>query len=335
MIPARRVLEGHGFLSRYLSARSPHEKLAAVDEEVARLSEIDPGASPIAPGSRQPLLPCEVCGGRGYFGEGDSGRWCPRCGGDRFVRQATCATCGGLHYTFPEHPLDHPDFGKAVPCPDCDTVVAVEELLISACVPANYTGYTLEGYKQLVPAAGDSLAVNLIEMLPAGPRVFGEKTGRRGIYLYGDAGVGKTGLAVGAMRLVLKNMRQRMVFATWEFYLEKLRPYDEDQLGRRLAKAAEVEAQPDEIMVNGAYLAVLDDVGQVDDRYNAWRAEQLYRVLDSRLGWTGGFTIVTSNLDPDEFERVFGKRARSRLEGLCQVVYVRGPDLRRRGSLVA
>lgn len=78
-------------------------------------------------------------------------------------------------------------------------------------------------------------------------------------------------------------------------------------------------------------LVILDDVGS--SGHNAWREEVLMEALDYRYK-DGKKTVITSNLDQDDFKRTYGERITSRLfASENSVVSLFGmPDLRQQGK---
>lgn len=151
--------------------------------------------------------------------------------------------------------------------------------------------------------------------------------GRNGVYFYskreGDrlaAGCGKTFLAIGAIRALLKHdftLKDKIRFAyTPEVVDDYRRLYDEHSRPENLD---EKYLWPE--------LLVLDDIGA--QRLTDYATETLNRIIYRREGKA---TIYTSNLSLTELEdrdpTGYIERATSRIVGECAIVKMTGPDRR-------
>lgn len=311
-------------VARLRGATKPSEHQAIIEKELERLRPIWTTKNKGRGDATNGRIPCPACpSSQGYHVATDGAEtWCKVCNGYKTVTPTSiCADCRGSGIVS--------EFGELHPCPGCSDGRSPGIAAARAKVPPAYMGFDLDTY---LAAGGQdgSTVVELVRTLSGGVRAFVDQVGRRGLFIYGKHGRGKTGLAVVALKAIADQVASPMAFATWEYYLESRRPRSKDDTGRVLPLPEPVRRQPTEDDLSSAYGIVLDDVGQEGDAFNAWRAEQLYRVLDARTGWQGGFVIITTNLEPDQFRRVFGDRAWSRVEGLCFPVHLGGEDLRRR-----
>jgi DNA replication protein DnaC len=141
---------------------------------------------------------------------------------------------------------------------------------------------------------------------------WGHNAQGRNLVLFGAVGTGKTHAAVAALRAPSwRGLDIEFVPAVEMF--DRLRPGgDEDAL--------DVLCEVDRL--------VIDDLGA--ERPTDWTAERLYLVVNRR--WLDERpTVVTTNLDPREFEVEIGPRMFSRLVGNdAMTLRLTGPDRRRR-----
>jgi DNA replication protein DnaC len=159
--------------------------------------------------------------------------------------------------------------------------------------------------------------------------------GRRGLYLYGRMGRGKTGMAVCA----LEGARAAGLTAGYvslAAYYRALRRVAGGRLDRHVAD--EYDRLRDEVDV-----LVLDDLGV--ERPTGFVLEELYGLIEERAGTAGRWTIITSNYDlrdlvelwseargATEADRVNCARIAQRLRRHYALVEVLGENLRPAGS---
>ena len=102
-----------------------------------------------------------------------------------------CQTCGDIGWLRTGKPLDHPDFGKMVPCPACNGPLSPEEiakrLIAASNIPEHYRNYTLDRYNYAW--VGDPEV-----QVKIGGFIRGAI---RSLTIVGSVGSGKTHLAVG------------------------------------------------------------------------------------------------------------------------------------------
>lgn len=154
-----------------------------------------------------------------------------------------------------------------------------------------------------------------------------------GLYLYGDFGSGKTGLAIA----IIKAAMQREEDAVFIRSLDLL-----DRLRQAIARGNDEGDQLLHLVKNVTWLA-LDDLAT--ERPTDFVIEKLQSILETRRD-LGLYTAITSNLhfrelescwrplDPDTRKsmptgtRHAGRRVLERLAEYCQVIHVRGKNLR-------
>ena len=76
-----------------------------------------------------------------------------------------------------------------------------------------------------------------------------------------------------------------------------------------------------------APLLVLDDVGQ--EKASTWVWERLYILINRRYEMMLP-TIFTTNVQPEDWERKWGKAVASRIYGMCSILQLQGVDWRKR-----
>lgn len=134
------------------------------------------------------------------------------------------------------------------------------------------------------------------------------------LLLLGPTGVGKTWQAYGAVRALISSgalVDWRVVTAPDLF--ASLRPGGCDNPEQEFAGYATVP------------VLVLDDLGS--EKSSEWTEEYLCRLVNTRSEWERP-TLFTSNVQPDQFGKRFGRRVTSRLIGMCTQVTMTGPDRR-------
>jgi DNA replication protein DnaC len=135
------------------------------------------------------------------------------------------------------------------------------------------------------------------------------------LVLYGDAGVGKTHLAYGAIRgVVFARPATTWAAAAEADVLAALRPRPGVDSETEMGRHRDVD------------LLLLDDVGTA--KTSEWVEEVTHRLFNGRYEAMRP-TIVTTNLTGAELEDAVGARIASRLVESCMQVVLDGPDRRR------
>ncbi len=143
------------------------------------------------------------------------------------------------------------------------------------------------------------------------------KTTRRGIYLHGEVGTGKThivnALHSGArdtigVRCVLWNTTELLRALRADF---DLKPIDKSHV--------------DQNLLEFKGLLILDDLGA--EKMTDWVAETFYLILNKRYNEMLP-TIITSNLPVSALAEKVGDRVASRIVEMCDIVELKGGDRR-------
>jgi DNA replication protein DnaC len=234
----------------------------------------------------------------------------------------------------------------AVPC-DCTKGDRTERALARARVPERYRHCDFENFetdndienapREQLQAWNRSLAqaklvvTRFAEEFPLGSE--------HGLLLIGPCGVGKTHLAVAALKEIVLRGHTGLF-------------YDYRELLKQIQDSYNTESQATEMGVLEPVLTtevlVLDDVGS--SKPSSWALETVGHVLNTRYNKKGVTLLTTNFLDTDATapsqgtsrvagmraptiedsltERV-GKRIRSRLYEMCRTVEISAPDYRK------
>lgn len=203
---------------------------------------------------------------------------------------------------------------------DCWRAALVDRLMAEARIPSRYLRCELETFEHDMDSQREAYrrASAFVEAFPVVDR---------GLLFYGRNGVGKTHLAVGMLKAVIRAKGARGYFFETRELLRLVR----DTYNRSVAETEMDVLAP----VLHADLLVLDDLGA--ERSSEWVQETLGLVVNTRYNERRP-TIFTSNLvdsadntDPRTFIFQLGARTRSRLMEMCDWVEIQGVDVREVG----
>ena len=227
----------------------------------------------------------------------------------------TCDVCRGTRWK----PEVRDGVERLVRC-DCWRAEMAERHLLDARIPQRYGRCELSTFEHDTDSQRDAFrrASAFVQQFPAVDR---------GLLLYGPNGVGKTHLAVGILKAVMRTRGARGFFFETRELLKLVR----DTYNRSVAETEMDVLAP----VLKADVLVLDDLGA--ERTSDWVQETLGLVVNTRYNERRP-TIFTSNLvdspdstDPRSFIYQLGSRTRSRLAEMCDWVEMHGVDMREVG----
>lgn len=139
---------------------------------------------------------------------------------------------------------------------------------------------------------------------------------RRGMYLHGGVGTGKTHIAYA----LLKEAEERKISCGLHNTTEMFRNFRIDI--RRLPNE---EKGLEENLMDNRGLIIFDDIGA--EKLTDWVAETFYLIINRRYEEMLP-TIFTSNLTLKEMAEKIGDRTVSRIAEMCDVVKIEGEDKR-------
>jgi DNA replication protein DnaC len=245
----------------------------------------------------------------------------------------TCPICGGTGWQTVEHGKER----EAVRC-ECRVKGRSARLLAAAHIPARYEHCDLSNFQydpddksQTSIIKARTFAGRFVEDYPV------EKTG---LLFVGSVGVGKTHLAVGIIKDLIREKGIHCLFCDYRELLKSIQN----------SYNPSVQATEMEILrpVFEAEVLVLDELGAV--RSTEWVFDTVNYLLNSRYN-NNKTTIITTNFpdgeetnvgadnlrSPSATERAarretlgdrIGERMRSRLHEMCKKVEIDGPDYR-------
>lgn len=136
---------------------------------------------------------------------------------------------------------------------------------------------------------------------------------RKGIYLYGDCGTGKTHTAYAILKECSKKMIKARLYNSTEI-LDKLKQDFSENTQRHFNSLNEY-----------AGLLIIDDIGA--EKATDWVLETYYKIINNRYEKQYP-TVFTTNLSLDDLVEIYGDRIPSRIGEMCKVIELKGEDRR-------
>jgi DNA replication protein DnaC len=241
---------------------------------------------------------------------------------------STCSICGGIGLVRVISPEGH---WVSRPC-DCQEMQREERRVAAAKIPERYKDYDLDGFtvlREFDSSLGRAYqtARHFVDAYPV-------DTAGKGLLFTGSIGVGKTHLAVGVLRRLIRDRGVKGLFCDYRELLKSIQNSYNPQVS-----TTELELlQP----VFNAEVLVLDDLGA--QKPNEWVWDTVALILNSRYN-NKQTTIITTNY-PDlpagggaqtDAERAareqtlgdrIGDRMRSRIAEMCICIEMKGKDFR-------
>lgn len=221
-----------------------------------------------------------------------------------------CPQCSGTGWELVE--------GKGVrPC-SCVKVVRVETLFTAARIPERFKDCSFENYDTYCPSLARAL-MNTKRWVEEYPSV------DVGLLFLGSCGVGKTHLAVAALKALIKNKGVSGLF------------YDFRDLLKEIQDSYNPNTHTSELKILSsifeAEVLVLDELGA--SKPTEWVQETMTHIINKRY-LDKKITIFTSNYLDQLFDTAYdetltdrvGVRIRSRLTEMCRQILVEGEDYR-------
>jgi DNA replication protein DnaC len=275
---------------------------------------------------------------------------CPICQGSGWkVVERTTAGAQALAADKPGASTGEPKMVWAIPC-DCTAGDRTERLLAKARVPERYLHCDFENYEadnEIENASREQLAAwnrSLAQAKLVVQRFAAEFPvgSEHGLLLMGPCGVGKTHLAVAALKDIILRGHSGLF-------------YDYRELLKEIQDSYNAESQATEMgvlePVLRAEILVLDDIGS--SKPSLWALETVGHILNTRYNEKRVTLLTTNFLDSetsangavpaptprvigmraptieDSLTERVGKRIRSRLYEMCRTVEISAPDYRK------
>ena len=231
---------------------------------------------------------------------------------------SVCPICGGAGFLRREVPVDHPDFGRAVPC-ECklrETRQAQVADLRSSSGITHLSQMTFDSFRPDGIGLNPDKRKNLRQAYETARQFAPDARGW--LLLKGGYGCGKSHLAAA-----IANER----LARGESVLFVLVPDLLDHLRATFAPTSRVTYDERFETVRSTPFLILDDLGA--QSVTAWATEKLFQLLNYRYNAQLP-TVITTNRELEEIE----PRIRSRLADatLCTIVTILAPDFRQGGT---
>lgn len=142
------------------------------------------------------------------------------------------------------------------------------------------------------------------------------KNTRKGIYIHGDVGVGKTHIAYALAKKSIDDKKKTMFWNSSELVKTIKDDFDRPFMEKRL---------PEDKIKNFNGLLIIDDLGA--EKISEFVADVFYLIVNKK--YNDMIPVVfTSNLSISELAKRVGDRTASRIVGMCDVVKLEGNDRR-------
>jgi len=145
------------------------------------------------------------------------------------------------------------------------------------------------------------------------------KESRRGIYIYGTCGTGKTHISYAIAKKIEDEKFKVQFWSLPELLRFFKRDFDE------LNKLKDFQNSNFIQIMNYKGILIIDDIGV--EKMSEWVEETLYAIINKRYEDVLP-TIFTSNNSPEELITRLGDRIVSRIVGSCDIIELSGKDKR-------
>ena len=233
---------------------------------------------------------------------------------------ATCSLCSGTGFQI----LEREGLRYARDC-QCRREQKAQQRLKAAKIPQRYEHCSFESFEFGLRAGGeDEVLLNAQYMATKFVENYPVTTGGRGIIFTGDIGVGKTHLAISALRALILDRGVKGLFCDYRDLLKQI----QNSYSPQVATTEMELLRP----VFDAEVLVLDELGAT--KPSEWVSDMVSHILNTRY-LDRRTTIITTNFpnrapgsaikpgDVTMGDRI-GERMRSRLNEMCQTIEING-----------
>jgi DNA replication protein DnaC len=192
----------------------------------------------------------------------------------------------------------------------------LDRMFADSGIPKKFQGLTIDS---LIQVAGKEQGKR--NALKAAQELYqyGETQGKKGLLIFGDFGVGKTGLLTPILVKYLSEGKSGLWIEFYDFT---------DTVQSSYARGSDTAADDLIRAAVEADIILLDDVGNPKaGQETPDRSKILYRVINGRHNAELPM-LISSNLAPDEFAQQLGSRTYDRIADSCRVVKMEGKNLR-------
>ncbi len=218
---------------------------------------------------------------------------------------AVCERCGGYGYY-----LDEGNIARPCDCGMYEQVVRRGSRVRNSGIPVRFMDKELDTFQH---QKGDRTRAQIVQAARAYARSF-RKDESEGLLLRGKPGSGKTHIAVGILKEVLRRGFTGH-YTNFNDLLSRLRDsYNRGSLESEAELLAEMEESD---------LLVLDDVGA--ESATNWVRDRLYLIVNRRYE-SARALLVTTNCGEEQLRAHVGERTASRLYEMCSQDFPLFPD---------
>ncbi len=260
-----------------------------------------------------------------------------------------CKICDGAGFRIVPREVEHRANGVVVertiegmaePC-ECRVALRSTRMIEQARIPQRYAHCTMDNFAPMYTGKKNKSLTEALLKSRGFAKGFPLDTDGKGLMFVGPIGVGKTHLAVGLLRSLITERGASGLFYDYRDLLKRI----QDSYGRRDISERQVLGP-----VFEADVLLLDELGAA--KPTEWVWDTVQHILNTRYN-DRRTTIITTNY-PNDIETPFGEweglaedkwkarmamhkdtlgdriteRMRSRLQEMCVVVNMQGPDYR-------
>ena len=144
---------------------------------------------------------------------------------------------------------------------------------------------------------------------------------KRGLFIHGNPGLGKTHLAAGLTRDIIEKHETKVLFYSSVDLLLQIRWAMNESMVSETNLITKLANCP---------LLVIDDLGT--EKVTDWVQQIIYKIIDDR-NLLEKPTVITSNYSLEGLAPKIGEKITSRMIEMCQLIHMQGEDFRVKSKL--